>query len=159
MLTLIRKAASWALGHVRLLIEYALLASVVALAGAVLYGRIHAVQQDARMGDLANSLDKAATSLQQQVQVNRDQDAAIAKLNELRELDGKAITGLTQDLHAVGEGNHAIRQKLDQLEKHNAQAKALLDMAVPDALGCVLDGRPCAPAAAGDPHSGADGHP
>lgn len=158
MLTLIRKATGWALGHVRLLIEYALLALVVALAGAVLYGRIHAVQQDAKIDDLASSLGKAADSLQQQVQVNRDQDAAIAKLHELRELDGQAINGLAQDLHAVGERNHAIRQKLAQLEKHNAQAKALLDTAVPDPLGCVLDRRPCPPDA-DHPDDRAGGHP
>lgn len=158
MLTLIRKSMGWALGHVRLLIEYALLALVVALAGAVLYGRIHAVQQDAKIGDLANNLKNTADALQQQVQVNRDQDAAIAKMHELRELDGKAITGLTQDLNIVGEQNYAVRQKLAQLEKHNAQAKALLDTTVPDALGCVLDRRPCPPGAR-DPNGSADGHP
>jgi len=157
MLTAIRKAVGWALGHVRLIIEYALLALVVALAGAVLYGRIHAVQQDARISSLASDLNKAADTIGEQVAANQEQDAAIAKLNELRELDGKTIAALNRDLHQVGAQGAAMRQKLAQLEKHNAQAKALLDTPVPDAVGCVLDRRPC-PAAI-DPNQGGNHHP
>jgi septal ring factor EnvC (AmiA/AmiB activator) len=156
MPTVIRNAFGWALGHVRLIIEYALLALVVTLAGAVLYGRIHAVQQDRQISDLANHLSNAASTINEQAQANRDQDAAIAKLHELRELDGEAIAGLNRDLHQVGAKSDAIRSKLAQLEKRNAQAKALLDTPVPDAVGCVLDDRPCPTS---DAHQGRDHHP
>jgi len=46
-----------------------------------------------------------------------------------------------------------LPKKVRQLEKTNADAKALLDTAVPPALGCVLDGRPC-PGSSGDDTDG-----
>jgi len=137
------------------LIEYLLIAAVVSLGCAYLYGRIHSAQQDTRIGDLANSLSKAADTIQQQVDTNKEQDKAIAKLHELRDLDSKAIEGLNADLHKVAGKDEAIRSKLAQLEKHNAQAKALLDTPVPDAVGCVLDGRSCP--AGSDANQGGDG--
>lgn len=156
-MTVIRRAWGWLTGHVRLVIEYLLIAAVVSLGCAYLYGRIHSAQQDTRIGDLANSLSKAADTIQQQVDTNKNQDKAIAKLHELRDLDSKAIEGLNADLHKVAGKDDAIRSKLAQLEKHNAQAKALLDTPVPAAVSCVLDRTACAQG--DDADGGADRQP
>ncbi len=156
-MTFIRKAISWALGHVRLLIEYALLAAVVMLAGTVLYNRTRIAQAETRIVSLSGDLQDAASTIRAQVAANKQQDEAIAELNRLRELDSRAITGLNSDLAKVGSTGKAIRNKIAELEVRNAQAKALLDTAVPADVGCVLDRTPC-PAAGNHPNGSADRH-
>lgn len=158
MMTVIRKLWAggwgWLTGHARLAIEYVLIAVVVALACTALYTRSKIAQQETKIVSLSSDLQGAANTINQQVAANKDQDAAIAKLNHLRELDGQAIAGLNADLHVIGTNDSAVRNKIAQLEARNAQAKALLDTAVPADVGCVLDRTACP--AGHDTHGSAD---
>lgn len=155
---LFRSGWGWVTSHVRLTIEYLLIAVTLMLAGTVLYNRTRIAQAETRIVTLSGDLQGAAATVHQQAEANRQQDEAIAKLGQLRELDSQVITGLDSDLHKIGVRDRSIRDKLAKLEARNAQAKALLDTAVPADVGCVLDHLPTCPAG-GHPHGGTDRDP
>lgn len=157
ILSLFGGAWRWLIGHARLAIEYVLLAAVVMLACTVLYNRGNIAKLETSRAEMTGALNEAADTINQQTAANKDQDAAIAKLHDLRELDSQAINGLSKDLHKIGSNNTAIRTKIARLEASNAQAKALLDTAVPADVGCVFDDTPCA--ASDNADSGSDGKP
>ena len=73
---------SWAFSHVRLLIEYALIAAVVALAGLYVAQRIHGLQLDAQVQKLAGDAQLADGTIKVLAQANVDQDQAIASLKD-----------------------------------------------------------------------------
>ena len=158
-LRLIGKAVSWPFVHFRLLIDYVLLAGVVSLAGAMLYTRIHVAQQDDVIHQLGAAVSSAQTTIATQKQINDDQNVAIDQLKGLREKDDRALTGLQSDFAAERTKSASFRSQLRQLEENNARAKALLDLAVPDDVGCVLDHRPCpTPAASHGTHENRSGN-
>ena len=146
------RGCSWALGHVRLLIEYLMIAAMVVLAGLYVAQRIHSLQLDTQVQKLAGDAQLAHGTIKVLAQANVDQDAAIASLKELRARDSKQIQSLQKDFKKTDAASLQVKAKLAALEKTNAQAKSLLDTAVPDAVGCVLDGRAC-PATAGSVHA------
>lgn len=134
---------AWAFSHVRLLIEYALIAAVVALAGLYVAQRIHGLQLDAQVQKLAGDAQLADGTIKVLAQANADQDAAIASLKDLRARDSRQIQSLQKDFKKTDAASMQVKAKLAALEKTNVQAKSLLDTAVPDVARCVLDGTPC----------------
>lgn len=144
-MNLIGKALAFIGARARLWIEYALIGVVVALAGYAVSSSLQRRQLTRTVNTLSEQLGSVSTTLSQQVQANHDQDAAIAALKDLRTTDSHALQGLQDRLGTYAKKDAAIRTKLAELERTNAAAKSLLDTAVPDAVGCVLDRRPCAP--------------
>ena len=142
-MTLLRNAMGWLGGHVRLAIEYALIALLVSVSGFALWQWGHSQQQDKERAELASKVAAANGTIDGLVQDNRAQDQAINALRELRAKDAKAITGLQRDITHADRRSLSVKTKLDQLERNNARAKTLLDTAVPPDTGCVLDGRAC----------------
>lgn len=142
---------SWAFSHVRLLIEYAMIAALVALAGLYVAQRIHGLQLDAQVQKLASDAQLADGTIKVLARANVDQDAAIASLKELRAKDSRQIQSLQKDFKKTDAASLQVKAKLAALEKTNVQAKSLLDTAVPDVARCVLDGTPC-PARSGSVH-------
>lgn len=137
------KGTAWVFGHVRLIIEYALIAAMVALAGLYVTQRIHGLQLDTQVEKLKSDAQQAADIRQKLVEANADQDAAIAGLKELRARDSRQIQSLQKDFKKTDAASMQVKAKLAALEKTNVQAKSLLDTAVPDVARCVLDGTPC----------------
>lgn len=150
---LLGAAWSWVSGKARLLIEYALIGAVVALAGFAVNSTLQRKSLEKTVSGLSTTLGTVSTTLNQQVAANHEQDVAIQRLKDLRELDSSALMTLQGELGNVNANNRTIKTKLAELERTNAQAKAFLDLAVPDAVGCLLDGRPCQAAGAGHDHA------
>lgn len=144
------KGGAWVLSHVRLVIEYAMIAAMVALAGLYVAQRIHGLQLDTQVQKLTSDAQLADGTIKVLAQANVDQDQAIASLKELRARDSRQMQSLQKDFKKTDAGTKA---KLAALEKTNAQAKSLLNAIVPDAVSCVFDGTPC-PARSGsvNPH-------
>lgn len=157
MASLISRALCYVTGNARLIIEYALILVIIVLGvyGTVAYFRTKALT-DTTM-TLSEKLGSVSGTLDQQVSANADQDKAIADLKRLREIDSKALDDLHHELDSADTKGQVLRDKVRQLEKTNADAKALLDTTVPAALGCVLDGRPCPNAGGDQSHSGGAG--
>lgn len=128
-------------GKLRLYIEYALIAAMVALAGFSLSSWIQRRELSQKLDTTNAKVGTLSESLSQQVTINNQQEGAINQLRKLRKVDSDAIQGLQSALQSNASNNQAILNKLQQLEKNNAQAKALLDTPVPPDLACVLDGR------------------
>lgn len=147
-------AWSWVKGKARLIIEYALLAAFVSLAGFTIATWVQRRELAGRVTELSQTVGGLSGSLQQQVDINHQQDQAITELRRLRGLDSQALTGLQKELADAGKKGDNLRQRIAQLEKTNEQARALLDTPVPTELGCLLDGRPCPAAGHGN-----QGHP
>lgn len=161
MTNLLRSAWAFLTGKARLIIEYSLIAAFVALAGWSVatwwINRDTVKGLTTQVTDLSGQLGGVSHDLAVQVQANKDQDDAIAELKRLRAIDSKALGELQGELAKADTKGDTVRRKLAELEKSNADAKALLDTAVPPALGCVLDGTPCPGAGGNDPNSGGHG--
>lgn len=143
---------SWAFGHIRLIIEYAMIAAMVMLAGLYVAQRIHGLQLDTQVQKLTNDTQQAEGTIKVLANANVEQDQAIAGLKELRARDSKQIQSLQKDFKKTDAASLQVKAKLDALEKTNVQAKSLLDTAVPDVVGCMLDGRSC-PASSSSSHA------
>lgn len=130
--------------HARLVIEYALIGLVIALGAWSLWARGDMARQSTEIATLQGKEALHSKAIDALVSVNQAQDTAIAKLRELRERDAKQILGLQADLTHADVRSDSMRAKMEQLEKNNARARDLLDLGIPDDVGCVLDDRPCA---------------
>lgn len=152
-------SAAWSFlrDKARLIIEYGLILLVIVLGvyGTVAYFRTRALTESTLQ--LSERLGSVKGTLDQQVTVNADQDKAITELKRLREIDSQALDGLHIELDKADTKGDDLRAKIRQLEKTNADAKALLDTAVPPAVGCVLDDRPCPGADSHNPNGGGPG--
>jgi hypothetical protein len=133
----------WIFGHFRLILEYALVAALVATMGVVLTMKIHSAEQDVTIAKVNSDLATTAQIAAAAKQANLDDQAAIDELKTLRAKDSTAIQGLQTDFAKTNVDQAAVKSKLAILEKTNVQAKQLLDTPVPAAVGCVLDGTAC----------------
>lgn len=157
MATLLSSAWSYLTSKARLIVEYGLILVIIILGvyGTVAYFRTKSLT--ASTLDLSQRLGSVKGTLDEQVDANKDQDKAIKELKRLREIDSKALDGLHTELDKADTKGEDLRAKIRQLEKTNADAKALLDTAVPPSVGCVLDGTPCPGAGGNDPNGGGPG--
>ncbi len=155
MATLLSSAWSYLTSKARLIVEYGLILVVIILGvyGTMAYFRTKSLTESTL--DLSQRLGQVKGTLDQQVDTNKDQDKAIAELKRLRDLDSQALDGLHNELDKADTKGQTLRDKVRQLEKTNADAKALLDTAVPPAVGCVLDDTPCQGSSGHKPDSGA----
>jgi len=159
MASLLSSGWSVVTSKARLIIEYVLILVVIVMGVYCTVSYFRTKSLTASTLDLSNKLGSVSTTLDQQVSANADQDKAISDLRRLRELDSKALGGLSDELAKADTKGDTLRQKVRQLEKTNADAKALLDTAVPPALGCVLDGTPCTGTGGDKPNGRAAGPP
>ncbi|ARO68710.1 hypothetical protein B9J09_07030 [Xylella fastidiosa subsp. pauca] len=131
------------LPSVRLLVEYMMIGALVALVAHAVLAWSERSQLAQRAAQLEGQLATVESTLDAQVAMNRDQDAAIARLRALREIDRQAIAGLHTDLNRITVRDRVLRQRITHLEHFHDEAKAFLDSDVPDVLGCLLDGGSC----------------
>ncbi|TNV97702.1 hypothetical protein C5H21_12315, partial [Xylella fastidiosa] len=132
------------LPSVRLLVEYMMIGALVALVAHAVLAWSERSQLAQRAAQLEGQLAAVESTLDAQVAINTEQDAAIARLRALREIDRQAIAGLHTDLNRITLRDRALRcSAMTHLEQHSDEAKAFLDMDVPDVLGCLLDGGSC----------------
>ncbi|MGY0342450.1 hypothetical protein [Xylella fastidiosa] len=131
------------LPSVRLLIEYMMIGALVALVAHAVLAWSERSQLAQRAAQLEGQLATVESTLDAQVAMNRDQDAAIARLRALREIDRQSIAGLHTDLNRITLRDRALRQRITHLEHFHDEAKAFLDRDVPDVLGCLLDRDGC----------------
>lgn len=149
-------AWSWVKGKARLIIEYVLLAAFVSLAGFALSTWLHSQELTKQVSTLSTTVGTLSGTVTEQATINQQQDAALGELRRLRDIDNQSLTSLHGELTKAGEKGENLRRRIAELEKNNADARALLDTPVPAELGCLLDGRPCQGAGG---HDGNQGRP
>lgn len=136
-------------GKARLIIEYVLLAVLVAVAGYSVNSYLQIKGLSKSNADLNTKVGGLNGALETVVGVNNDQQEAINRLKGLRQTDASALDGLKKELESNGTKTSKVAAKVSQLEKNNAEAKKVMDTAVPRALGCVREGPECPPASSG----------
>lgn len=144
---LLSSAFSWVTGNARLVIEYALLAALVVVGVIAMTAKMHGLVLDKQISDMQGKVDTQQGTINNLVDANTQQQQAIGQLQDMRDKDSHTIVGLQGDLKLFRVSAKSVSDKVSELEKNNARAKALMDVAVAPDIGCVLDGTPC-PAAA-----------
>jgi len=126
------RAISFVTGNVRLVIEYALIATLLVTAGATI-----------TMWLQKNGLVKENVALSGRVTeveaVNERQNETISTLKGLREKDAKALTTLVKQYETLAARDLESRTKVHELEKINASVRKYLDQPVPAELARLLD--------------------
>jgi chromosome segregation ATPase len=141
MLKLLSKipGVSWLTGNFRLVIEYALIAGVITLAGVAmtLWGakaktEIVLAKTETRLGATENRV----TTLES---VNQAHEETIRELKDLRGQDAKALDGLLNDYKTLAESDSKVRTRLHHLETSNENVRNYLNLPVPAQLDCLLN--------------------
>jgi hypothetical protein len=161
MINLLRSGWAFVTSKTRLILEYGLIVAVVALGSwsvATWWQNRETVQGLTNtVTGLSGKLGEVSSDLKTTVAANKVQDDAIAELKRLRGIDSKSLGELQGELSRADTRAATVRQKIAELEKSNADAKALLDTAVAPDTACVLDRTPCPDSRSRDPNGGGAG--
>jgi hypothetical protein len=119
-------------GNVRLIVEYALIAIIIAVAAVAftLWTQTH---------ELNAKNDTLLGRVSQVEIINQAQDATINDLQDLRKKDAEVMAGLVTDFKQLSQNDSAARKKLSELEKSNAKVRDYLDQPLPAELVCLLN--------------------
>lgn len=138
----------------RLVLEYALLGTVVTLAGVTFTLWV----QKGQISEKLSATETRVGGLEQSVTT---QSETITNLKELRQKDNQALAGLMQDYQMLSQNDSSVRNRLRALEQSNEVVRKYLESPIPPELLCVLDGTCAAPASresgAGAPARSASG--
>jgi hypothetical protein len=149
----ILKSLSFITGNFRLVIEYALIATIVALCGFTAALWSSKLKTEESLAATQNALGVVSQSLNTTVGVVSDSVKKISDLSDLRRQDSKALTLLTSNLASLAKKDYEVRSRLQYLESSNEVVKQYLDAPIPPELICLLDDT----CEAGDSHnSGAE---
>lgn len=135
-------------GKLRLYLEYALIAVIVALAAFTTYNYVQRLRLDTKVVSLEGKVDKANERVKEVEEVNRQQADAIETIRSIRDVDGTILAGLAKDMEALRVRDTSMTTRLATLERSNEAVRKYLNSAVPEPVGCVLD-RTCPPDANG----------
>lgn len=131
----------WAIGKGRLILEYALLAGLVVMAGLMLAMYITRAGIEQKLSESQEELRHVNTRLGLVESVNEAQETTIGTLRDLRETDGAVIASLIDSTSDLTRKDSSVRTRLAQLEKTNDKITALLDTPVDPELACLLEPR------------------
>lgn len=122
----------------RLVIEYALLAIVIASATLALTIWFQRERVESKLGDARVRIENLKGRVAKVEQINQIQDGTIQQLETLRLRDQQALTGLNEDYSALAGRDAAVSKRIAELEKQNEAVRAYLDQPVPAELRRVL---------------------
>lgn len=125
---------------IRLWIEYALVALVLAVAGFAVTLKVQSLQQETHISELSSALERTREQIEVVASVNDAQEQVIMDLAEQREVDGKAIVDLMDTYKGLAIIDKNLRGALAQLEKDNEQARSYLNGTIPESVSCLYDG-------------------
>lgn len=124
----------------RLVIEYVLIAIVVAVAGFTFTLWLSKIRTEKALAETRTDLVTVQGRLTAVESINQAQEATIGELKELRHADAQALTGLLTDYKVLAENDARARKRLDSLEKTNEAVRTYLNQRIPPDLACLLNG-------------------
>ena len=125
-------AISFVTGNARLVIEYVLIALVIAGAATAIALWYRTNYLEARNDELRERVVNAEV-------INEAQDKTISDLQALRQQDAAVMAGLVTDYAKLSKSDATARKKLSELEKQNANVRDYLDQPLPPELVCMLN--------------------
>jgi hypothetical protein len=132
----IGSALSFVTGNIRTVIEYALVALLMAIGGT-------AITLWFKTKALESKADALQYNLSLEQTVNNYQTQAIRDYQNLRERDAKAMDTIVRSMDVLASKNSSHKQKLSTLEKNNALVRETLNAPVPSALNCLYNPSTC----------------
>jgi cell division protein FtsB len=136
---------SWVTGNFRLVIEYALIATVVTLAGVAVALWGGKKKTEVVLAQTETRLTGAEARMTTLESVNEAHEETIKELKDLRGQDAKALDGLLSDYKMLAEADSRVRTRLHNLETSNENVRNYLNLPVPAQLDCLLNDT-CTPA-------------
>lgn len=128
-------------GKKRILIEYALIAVVIATAGLTVTMWAERFSLRKQLTTANQSLTTLRGRLNTVELVNSANQATIKELQDLRQTDSETLAGLVNDYNTLTERERIARRKVSDLEKRNEEVRTFLDQRLPDDLRELLNER------------------
>lgn len=123
----------------RLLIEYMLIAVLLAVAGFTFNLWLNKAKVESKLEAAKKEVKVIQSKLLAIELVNDVQEKTIEDLRDLRITDAKALTGLLQDYKLLAKRDTEARQRLSALENTNETVRAYLNTPIPAELECLLN--------------------
>lgn len=123
----------------RLVIEYALIAVIVAAAGFTFSMWLSKERTEKSLLTTQNELQTVQQRLGAVESVNQQQQETIGELKELRFQDAQALTGLLTDYKVLADNDALVRNRLATLEQTNETVRNYLNQRIPPDLACLLN--------------------
>ena len=123
----------------RLVIEYALIAVIVAAAGFTFSMWLSKERTEKSLLTTQNELQTVQQRLGAVESVNRQQQETIGELKELRFQDAQALMGLLTDYKVLANNDAHARNRLATLEQANETVRNYLNQRIPPDLACLLN--------------------
>lgn len=137
---------------VRLWIEYILIAVVLATVGLAVTLKMQTIRQETSISNLKSDFEAEKVKVERATErldlvegVNEAQAKVIDTLGGQREKDNLAVTKLLNTYQTLRDNDQRLRDKLDDLEKTDADAKSYFDIPMPESVACLYDDS-CSPA-------------
>lgn len=131
---------------VRLWIEYALIAVVLATVGLAVTLKMQTYRQETSISNLKADVESEKVRVERVTErlelvegVNDAQAKVIETLGGQREKDNLAVTKLLNTYQTLRDNDQRLRDKLDDLEKTDADAKNYFDIPMPESVACLYD--------------------
>lgn len=128
-------------GKKRILIEYALIAIVLATAGLTVTMWADRVSLRKQLTTANQNISTLKNRVATVEIVNRAHEATINDLQELRKTDSETLAGLVEDYNKLTQRERQARAKVSDLEKRNEEVRRFLDQRLPDDLRQLLNER------------------
>lgn len=124
---------------IRLYIEYAVLAVLLAVVGLAVTLKMQTYRQEISINNLSDGLEKAKGEIKVITSVNEAQESVIQTLGSQRMKDNQIVDQLMDTYDKLREADLNLRSKLDNLEKTDAEAQVYLVSPVPESVACLYD--------------------
>lgn len=139
-LPLIGKILGWGKGRGSTIVGYVLTAIVIVFASFTVTLWFSKQKMEKSLVAAASQIQHLQNKVTAVEQVNAAQEDVIKNLQELRVVDNKALTGLSDDYRRLNLQDKAVSNKLTALEKSNAPVREYLDQPLPPELRELLNG-------------------
>jgi len=131
---------------IRLYVEYAVLALLIGVAGLAVTLKMQTYRQEISITNLKSDFETEKVKVERANEridlvegVNEAQAKVIDTLGGQREKDNLAVTKLLNTYQTLRDNDQKLRDKLDDLEKTDADAKSYFDIPMPESVACLYD--------------------
>lgn len=135
----------------RLVIEYALIALLITVAGGTFALWLQKEKTEKELLNTKNTVVGLQSRITTIEELNQAQENRINDLKDLRKRDGEALSGVMKDLKSITDNNLVFKRFLNELENKNETVRTFLNQPVPPELAECLRSYTCE---TGTPKSG-----
>lgn len=133
-------AFRWITSHVRLFIEYVLLAMLVSVAGLCLTMWFRNTGLQESIAEMNGAMDDMQLAMAVREEAMTLQQETMNRLIAMRKIDSTFLQRLSDNLQTSEQTNRQWVMKYSELEDDHEVAKPFLDTPVPAGVKCLLDG-------------------